>query len=394
MAKKTPEINTSTALLRNVVSLLDTPRSSFGEIVTERLKIQSGWSFPYNLDPVFVDPVVLNGGTVVHETSFAKLQTSTDPDGYAEIHTKRALVYTPGIGAVAKFTAIFDNPVADSLQLIGIGNGTDGWFFGYNGLKFGIMRMSNSIEHWVYQDEWNKKLFPNLNPQKGNVYQVDFQWLGFGAQYFSIEDSEGDVTLAHQINYTNKNIDVSVQNPSLPITAKIKNTGNTTNLTLKTPSSVAGSYGDIDSSAFEFPVGYDQIDKVIGAGVETYLFSIKNPDIYLTKKNRLYIVPTLLSVSSDGTKSVVIRVYFNPTLTNPVWVDVIPGITPAQSDIAATAISGGLKVLTLVLGKVDSKLLDVTSLRGLVSSDGIVSITAESTNASEITTGLTFKSRV
>jgi hypothetical protein len=384
----------SSFLLEDIRKLLNTPRSSFGEIVSEGLRIQSGWTFPYNLDTVFINQVVSDGGTVTHSGSFAVMQSGTNPAGKAEINTKRALAYTPGVGAVAKFTAVFDTPVANCKQIIGIGNTLDGWFFGYNGLRFGILKINNGAEEWFYQEDWSfdKKL--DLIPQNGNVYQIDFQWLGFGAQYFSIEDDNGDVTQVHRIDYANKNTDVSVQNPSLPLTAKVINVGNTTNITLKTQSAIAGSYGELDSSAFEFPVGFDQLEKVTVANVETYLFSLQNPTTFEGKTNRLFTIPTFLSLSSDGSKSVVIRIYFNPTLTAPDWVDLAPGITPLQSDIAATGFSGGLKVLTTTLGKVDRDTIDLSIFRGLVSPGGMITVTALSANASSITTGLTSKSRV
>ena len=384
----------SSFLLRDIRNLINTSRSAFGDMVSERLRIQSGWTFPYNLDTVFINQVVENGGTVTHSGSFAVLNSGTNPAGKAEINTKRALAYTPGIGAVAKFTAVFDNPVENCKQLIGIGNTVDGWFFGYDGIKFGVVRINDSIEEWSYQEDWKLDKKPDLKPQRGNVYQIDFQWLGFGAQYFSIEDDDGDVIQVHRIDYANENVDVSVQNPSLPLTAKVVNDGNTTNVTLKTPSAIAGSYGEIGSSAFEFPIAFDQLEKATVGGVETYLFSIRNPTTFEGKTNRLFTIPTFLSIASDGTKSVVLRVYFNPILTAPTWVDLATGVTPLQSDILASGFTGGLKVLTVTLGKVDRDTIDLSIFRGLVSPGGLITITALSSNASSITSGLTSKSRV
>ena len=387
-----------TEILAQIRSLLNTTRSAFGEFVAEGMRIQSGWTFPYNLDPVFVNQSVDNGGSIIHSGSFAVLSSGTDPAGEAGISTKRALSYTPGVGAFATFTAVFGTPQEGCKQIIGIGNHTDGWFFGYDGLRFGILRINNGNEYWTYQENWNidKKPDTELIPQRGNVYRIDFQWLGFGAQYFSIEDKKGRISQVHRIDYANKFYDVSVQNPSLPISARVVNSGNTTNVELKTPSAMAGSYGSIDSSAFEFPVAFDQQDKVIVAGVETYLFSIRNPTDFLTKANRLFLIPHLYTYASQGTKSVVIRVYFGATPTAPSWVDLVPGVTPMQYDISATGFStvGSIKVLTLTLGTVDRDRIDLSSMRALLSPGSMITVTALSSNGSEITSGLTFKSRV
>lgn len=392
---KENDYGTDVEILKDIRSLLNTSRSAFGDWVAEGLRIQSGWSFPYNLDPVFVNVIVANNGTVVHDGSFAKLSTGTNPAGKAEIVTKRALAYTPGIGAMAAFTAVFDDPQPNSKQLIGIGNDEDGWFFGYDGEDFGIVVVNKGVWKWYYQKDWNIDERTCLDPQMGNVYRIDFQWLGFGAQYFSIEDREGNIRPVHRIDYSNKNTDVSVQNPSLPVKAIVVNEGNTAELILKTPSAIAGSYGQIDSSAFEFPVAFDQLSKPIEANTETYLFSIRNPDQFLGKSNRLYTLPAIYSFSSSGTKDVVIRFYFNAVPTGPVaWVDLAAGITPLQYDITGTGRTGGLKVLTLTLGSVDRDRIDLTPLRGLISPGSSLTVTALSKNASEITSGFTFKSRI
>ena len=368
-------------------------RTAFGELAVATFEPQCGWSFNYNINESIIKKIEVLGGTVTQEGSFAKLQTGTNASGHAVVRTRRALVYTPGIGALARFTAIFDTPVADSQQLIGVGDNVDGWFFGYDGLKFGIMKRRNNIDEWIYQDDWSEDTYPLLDPQKGNVYQISYQWLGFGMQYFGIENNAGDVADVHKINYTNQNIDVSVRNPSLPLSAIIINQGNTTNLTLLTPSAVAGLMGEVTSPAFEALIAYERI-ATVPAGVETKLFALYNPSTWLTKDNRLYVLPKLFAAASEGNKPIVFRVYFNPVITDPVWVDVVPNVSPLQYDISGTWVPDGeAQVFTLPLGKADNQVVDLSIIDAEIQPDQTFIITAESSQESDVIVGIDFKSR-
>ncbi|MHA2030019.1 MAG: hypothetical protein ACW99Q_11550, partial [Candidatus Kariarchaeaceae archaeon] len=77
--------------------------------------------------------------------------------------------------------------------------------------------------NWTNQEDWNIDTMDGngptkmvLNPQKGNVYQIRYQWLGFGELDFYIEDDQtGKFQLVHSIKYTNRNTVPSLRRPSL-----------------------------------------------------------------------------------------------------------------------------------------------------------------------------------
>jgi len=58
--------------------------------------------------------------------------------GYATIQTREQISYKPGESSTMKFTAQFDAPVANSLQLVGPYHAEDGFGVGYNGTQFGM----------------------------------------------------------------------------------------------------------------------------------------------------------------------------------------------------------------------------------------------------------------
>lgn len=70
-------------------------------------------------------------------------------------------------------------------QLMGVGDDLDGFFFGYNGSSFGILRRQNGTDNWIPQSAWNNDTFDGngrsgvaLNATQGNVYSIQYQWLG------------------------------------------------------------------------------------------------------------------------------------------------------------------------------------------------------------------------
>ena len=371
-----------------------TAKTAFNEVSVAQNFVQAGWSFPFSINPVQTRFVEISSGTVTHSGNFAVVSTGTAADGTAFIRTIAQLSYTPGIGALARFTAIFDTPQVDSLQLIGVGDFNDGWFFGYNGLEFGILRRAKTVDTWVTQGQWNKNTYPDLNHQVGNVYEIRFKWLGFGDQYFAIANASGDVEDVHQIYYSNQNLETSVDVASLPIAMGVGNQGNTTDIQMKSPSAIAFSQGEAFPLDFTTPIGY-AFEGTLGVG-SNYMFSILNPDTFQTKDNKLYIEPALLTFTNETNKSITVRVLFNAVLTNPVWVDVETAVTPAQFDESATAFTNGIEVTTFTVPRLAGVSFDVTSIFKSVKvwTETSVSFIADVTIAGDVTVGFTFRSRI
>lgn len=83
-----------------------------------------------------------------------------------------------------------------------------------------------------------------LNPQKGNVYQIGFQYLGFGNAFFGIEDPKtGRIAPVHMIENANARTTPVLKNPQVRTKAVSINIGNNTNVALKTVSMASFTEG-------------------------------------------------------------------------------------------------------------------------------------------------------
>ena len=93
-----------------------------------------------------------------------------------------------------------------------------------------------STDTWIPQSEWNgDKLdgtgasVATLDPTKGNIYQIDIQYLGFGSVAFRVEigadGNNSDFVLAHTIRFPNSRTTVNTSQPSFPFTMAVYNLG-------------------------------------------------------------------------------------------------------------------------------------------------------------------------
>jgi hypothetical protein len=103
------------------------PITAFDDVRSTNLTPMAGWTFNYNINTDYINTATANGGTVTQADGMAVLSTTTTADSSARIATRRVMRYTPGLGGLARFTGIFSAGVADSVQIIGLGDDMDGF---------------------------------------------------------------------------------------------------------------------------------------------------------------------------------------------------------------------------------------------------------------------------
>ena len=371
--------------------------TAFGETKVSQFSAIGAWSFAYNINSRLIESHEVNGGTVTQANSFAVLQSGTDPAGEAHIHTKRSVRYQPGYGGLIRFTAIFDTPQPDSRQLVGYGDdGQDGFFFGYIGETFGVLRVNGGVEYFTPQDDWIESVFDGFDPGKLNVYQIQFQWLGGGEIRYFVEFPDfGGFVLTHREKYANTETEVSVENPSLPLTARVRNTGNTTNITLRTPSGTAGVEGD-DKNRSQRGLYGSSVTRDIVANTDTPVITIRNPDTFQGKANRLSLFVDLFKLGTAGTASKVVlfRVLEDATLTGATFTAIDADTTPAEVDKVATAYTGGIEISGAQVPFNASDEIDLTTLIYVLPPGHQVTVAALSENGVQVGVAITFDSEM
>ncbi|WP_010291791.1 hypothetical protein [Clostridium senegalense] len=330
------------------------PLTAFSDLRTIALTPMAGWTFNYNINSDYIITTTANGGTATQGDSMAILSTSTANNGSSKIATRRVLRYSPGLGGLARFTAVFTTGVTNSQQIIGLGDDTDGFYFGYNGTDFSILRIQNGTSNWISQANWNVDKMNGtgpsgmtLDPTKGNVYTIQFQWLGFGViNYYVTSTTTGQPILVHRIQYPNTAIVPSVYNPSFPLTAKVVNSGNTSNVVLKTPSAMAFCEGDGYSQAI---ITRNSAANSVSLSTPTNQngLTILNTSTFASKVNRTRIRLDFVSTSVQGERAVLFKLVRNATFgTTLSYTPINANTSVIQYSTTQTSATGGIQIFS------------------------------------------------
>ncbi len=140
---KTPGGTYSNVAITNQRALQITPpqegKTAFGEALTGQLVDQTLIDYAFgNIEGIVVEKAN-QSGSVTNANQLGTVSTGAAANSSGQIETTERVRYVPGHGNRARFTAGFTTGVANSTQIAGIGDESNGFFFGYNGTSFGIL---------------------------------------------------------------------------------------------------------------------------------------------------------------------------------------------------------------------------------------------------------------
>lgn len=340
-------------------SNLPTNISALGELLTVESTPIIQLQYPYNsFNPNYVLTNSSNGGSVdVTGTNLATLTSGTTAGGSATLWSKGRLPYQSSQGSSSVFSTIFTAGTSGCSQQIGLGNFTtyggtiiqDGFFFGYfngtsynysgivdgvyTGTTFGIMHTCNGSTCFYPQSEWNQDSFNgagasgiSLDTTKGNVYKIQYQWLGFGVIKFFIENPiSGVLTLVHMIEYPNTNIATSLLQPTMQLVAQVVNSsGGGSGVVLKNPFFAGFIQGKINTNRdTRYTVSNSTSVYAIPNNAPTFnhVLSIQNGTVFNGINNQVIVSPDWVSLINTVNNSEVMFTFFlNPSYgTTPTF---------------------------------------------------------------------------
>jgi hypothetical protein len=467
-------------------------KSAFGELLVGNLTPTFQSDFSYNINPdLWIDKS--NNGTVTVDDHRLKLSTGAAANQSAQLNSIVPLQYHAGMGANVRFTGLFTTGVAGSTQLIGVGSASDGFFFGYNGADFGVLRRrggesevrtltittksttaenititldgdadatvavtdatatdvtttANEIaahdytnlgrgwsvysegakvifvaidassragtysvagttvvgtfaqdiagisatDTWVYQnkenaDNWSADKgdgrggLPVMDWTKGNVFQIRYQWLGYGMISFYVETpATGELTLVHQMPYANENTVLSVNNPTLQFCYLVENISNTTDIIL-----MSGSIGGFTEGMTNGGhIHHGATGQKTAITTEVPILTILNPVLFQGSQNRIKIELIASGISGDDNKPPIFRLYKNATLTGASFVSANGDASAIKYDTIATLATGGDLEFATGLAKSGSEIWDLSAASFDLYPAQSITITAESTGVS------------
>ena len=380
--------------------------SAFGTLETGELTPIFQGDFVYGLNTQNWNTAVVSGtgATVDVNVGRLRIQSGTAAAGYAYITSKRIIRYRAGQGNLVRLTPLFTAGVANNIQLWGVGTlaanvPNDGYFFGYQGVNFGIFHYPNSTTPtFTPQTAWNGDNTTAWDPTKGTPVMIKYPYLGYGdIEFFSQNPATGGWVLRHIIQYANTSASTQLGNPSMQLIGFTLNTGNTTNQIMYTGSVsifLSGTRNFASNPKWAFNANATSVT------TEKAVFNLKTATTYNGVANRGMIRLNTLSISQTANGVATVMLKINATLggspsytpingsTSDTGVTITSGNSIASADTAGTFTSGGQYVYNLSCGPTGASVMDLTPMELFLAPGDILTITAIASASSTVAVSL------
>jgi hypothetical protein len=191
------------------------------------------------------------------------------------------------------------------------------------------------------QTAWNVNKFPDLIPGFGNVFEIKYQFLGFGGIELFVENpNTSHYELAHRIQYANSSALPSVTDPIFRVGWAAQNAGNTTPVEVAGASLAGFVEGKVNIRSAS--VASDNVVAAVPVAGTTNLLAIRNRLVFGNKRNRTETIPLIFSASTDSNKGANIRIFLNPVFSAPVVFDYLDkGDSTTEVAKDAVLVTGG-----------------------------------------------------
>ncbi len=217
---------------------------------------------------------------------------------------------------------------------------------------------------------------------KGNVYQIQYQWLGFGQIRFFVEhDTDGEFELVHTIDYANANTDPSILIPTLPLHMMARNSSNTSDLVMFS-SSMAGFIEGRETNIWPVRHSFAAENTDVDELTEQPIASIRNDIVYQGRENRTRIWVRFVEVgASSGNKPVRMHIDIDSTLTSSAFSQLDSEDSVVSTDSTATAQTGAESQFTVTLNSGDRQFIDLSSEEFILGPGAVFTVSAQQTAA-------------
>lgn len=249
---------------------------------------------------------------------------------------------------------------------------------------------------FINQADWNITPLTSesdpfiLDPSKGNVFQITYQYLGYGDITFWVEDpATGQFIPVHEIGYANNNVVPSLDTPVFKIGWFAASLGATTNTEIFGASAMGAIDGTLNF--LKRPVGHANTKTNVGTTL-TNILSIRNRPTINGYINSDPVRLASVSVAVDGTKTATAEIHINPTVAGePNWTYHDSTQSIVEYDLAGTTISSGTELFDFSLGKTDSFTVNLLPYNLYLNRTDVVSIGVKtSSGTTEATASITW----
>jgi len=343
-------------------------KSQFGELVaTQRtpiIELNSSYGTSVLRD---IETTTGSGAISAAGSGEILLSTGATATSSAQLDSVEKGRYIPGYSAeigigIRRPTAPTGNQI---LQWGARGtDGDNGFNFGEDATGIFVEYLDGGSSNKVYQSNWNIDTLDgtgvsgfNLDPSNGHIYQINYTWYGYGIIIFGVnglipdKDSVGVAggwrpeQKLIPCHYIKVDGDTSVDSPNLRILAKADNGGDAADIDLY----VGGrQYSVVGRYIPKYRITGESRDTVSATTTRKPLISFRPKAAFADRSIKI----ESFEVVNNGSEDVKLSVFLDGTLTGASWVDpadYTAAETAVESDVSATAISGGTQLINGIL---------------------------------------------
>lgn len=337
------------------------------QTLTITTKASSATNVTITLDagtPVTV-PVTNGANTSITAYEISKGDYSNSSGGWDAMAIQNVVYFTRRIAGPAGASSF--NP------------GTSGAVGSFSTLTTGV----NESEVFIPQEDWNVdpcngagQSRVNIDHQKGNIYQVQFQYLGYGNAFFSVINSEtGRSVLCHVIKNANTRTSTNLRNPNLYLSWESLNKGSLLSNTIRGASGGTFVEGSIRYLGPQFSVTGN---KSIAASTETPILTLRASNVFQSRKSMAQCQIDRISVACEGAKPVDFKVYKNGNLVGAQFQSFNSSSSASDIDSAASSFSlgSGVQIFSFSVAKVGNSTENLADLDLFLQAGETMTITA------------------
>jgi len=313
-------------------------------------------TFQYGLETDVWETDTTGTASAVHNPDASNVTMSVGSTAGDKVirQTRQVMRYIPGRVSLVSFAIRLETPVAGVRRRFGIFDGENGAYFEDDGGTYSCVLRSNVtgsvVETRVTRDNWNgDKLDGNgysqitADPEAVQMINIEYEWYGAGQVIFSYT-IDGETHSIHKFNIANRQNQVWCSTPFLPIRVEIENvTGAAGTHYIYQGSNSLTQEGEPEKLGTLISYSNSISGTTLPAANTFYpVLSLR------LKSNGLagIVLPRSLQVATNDNTNVFWRLVENPTLTGGTWIDHPNPDAITQIDTTATAVSGGVVILS------------------------------------------------
>ena len=254
-------------------------------------------------------------------------------------------------------------------------------------------------EQWIKQTEWNVDVMDGtgssnnpsgvlLDPKKGNIYDIVYQYLGFGQMQLRIVDpNTGLFTIVNNVKYSNLNVFPNVRNPNFPGTYYVSSTSNTSPVLLRGVS----YYGNVQGIIRRLGPKYSSIGtKAINSSALFNVVTIRNniTNYNVANYSEIFISFTNIAGFNMGNNTYMTFTLLRNAQLADTNFQLVNSSSFVSFDTNGTLITGGIAIFSFLITNTGSnQVIDMTPLDVVVVPGETLTLAASSNDTSSNAVG-------